>query len=151
MYNYFMLIGTIYNDLEIKEVRDGLRLVNIVLSVKREFQNSNGTYDIDFFNVTVWETLAQIAIDNLAKGTRIGLKGRLKPNLVTLETGAKIHTYQLIADRLIFFGKDDVYQEYDAEDQIKIENQTEEYSIDPDFNEEDAQVKPKKGKKKGED
>lgn len=107
MYNYFMLIGIVYKDFEIREVKDGIRVVNIPLVVKREFQNSNGEYESDFFNISVWENLAQIAVDRLKKGTKIGLKGRIRPTTVTLESGFKTRANQLYADRIIFFGNDD--------------------------------------------
>ena len=123
MYNYFMLIGIIYKDFEIKEVKDGIRVVSIPILVRREFQNSNGEYDADFFTVTVWESLAQIAVDNLKKGTKIGLKGRIRPKLVTLESGAKVVSNQLFADRLIYFGRDDLDSYYQEMREIKEESE----------------------------
>ncbi|MCR5350096.1 MAG: single-stranded DNA-binding protein [Acholeplasmatales bacterium] len=148
MYNYFMLIGTIYKDFEIKEVKDGIRVVSIPLVVRREFQNSNGEYDADFFTVTVWESLAQIAVDNLKKGTKIGLKGRIRPKLITIESGAKIVSNQLVADRLIYFGRDELDNYYQEERENKQES---EITASEDIVYEDAdkpQVSTKKSAKK---
>jgi len=103
MYNYFMLIGTICKEVEIKEVADGKRVVQLVLAVQRSFANMDGEYDTDFFNISVWEFLAEYANEKLKVGSKIGVKGRLVPKLVKLESGAKVYKNDLIGERIIYF------------------------------------------------
>ena len=79
MYNYFMLIGYVVNDIELKEVADGKKVVKLRLAVKREFQNMDGGYDTDFINISVWEYLAEHAVNYLKKGARVAVKGRICP------------------------------------------------------------------------
>ena len=59
MYNYFMLIGFVVNDLELRTVADGKKVVNIRLAVRREFQNSNGEYEADYVNISLWDFIAE--------------------------------------------------------------------------------------------
>ena len=103
MYNYFMLMGTICKDIEVKEFEDGKRVVNLVLAVQRPFANMDGEYVRDFFNISMWEFLADLANERLKVGQSIGVKGRLVPKKITLESGAQIYKYDLVAERIMYF------------------------------------------------
>ena len=116
MYNYFMLIGFVVNELELRDVGDGKKVVNIRLAVKREFQNTNGEYDIDYINVSAWDFLAEHAYKYVKKGSRIGLKGRIRPRKEEKNEAVQF-TNELYADRVLFLGDngpkdlEDVYSE----------------------------------------
>ena len=100
MYNYFMLIGVVCKDIEIKEIEDGKRVVNIVLAVQRPFAQIDGTYATDFFNISVWKFLADYAQSTIKVGSKICVKGRLVPKLITLDTQARIYKYDLIGEKI---------------------------------------------------
>ena len=106
MYNYFMLVGVIAADIEVKEVKDGKKVANVILAVTREFKNSDGSYSTDYIRVSIWESLIDLCIDSLKKGKRIGVKGRINPRKETISTGAIIPINDLIVDRVVYF--DDV-------------------------------------------
>ncbi len=103
MYNYFMLIGRICTDIEIKEVGEGKKVVNLVLAVNRDFKNMDGTYVTDFFRISLWEFLADLANDCLKKGAMVGIKGRLCPKKETISNGTVINVSELIGERVVFF------------------------------------------------
>lgn len=103
MYNYFMLIGRIVSEIEITELDDGKRVINLTLAVLRPFKSQDGTYQTDYFYVSLWEFLADLAYENLKKGNKIAVKGRLFPQQVKLESGATITANKLVGERLIFF------------------------------------------------
>lgn len=124
MYNYFMLIGYLSNDPEIKETPLGTKVVDLFLKVRREFKNPEGEYSSDCIKVSVWEALADLAVENYKKGSKMILKGRIKPNKVTLASGAIITTNELFADRIINFN--DYPFDFDEIDQDeKQENEAE--------------------------
>ena len=102
MYNYFMLIGRLCTDVEIKEYSDGKRVANLLLAVNRVFKNQNGEYDTDFISVAVWEFLADVAVDNLKKGRMVGVKGRIAARKVTLKDDTELTTYNLIGESIVF-------------------------------------------------
>ncbi|MCR5231387.1 MAG: single-stranded DNA-binding protein [Acholeplasmatales bacterium] len=114
MYNYFMLIGFVVNDLDLREVGDGKKVVNIRLAVRREFQNPDGQYDADFINVVLWDFLADHAYKHVKKGSRIALKGRIHPRKDE-SNDRVVYTNDLYADRLIFLG------ENEAKDILELE------------------------------
>lgn len=103
MYNYFMLMGTVCKDIEVKEVSDGKRVVSLILACQKPFAGVDGTRGTDFFKISLWEFLADTANENLKVGSRVAVKGRLLPNKVTLESGAQIYKYDLIGERIFFF------------------------------------------------
>ena len=103
MYNYFMLIGRIVNDIEIKEYEGGKRVVNLCLLVTRPFKNYEGNYDTDLINVSLWEFMADFALERLKNGCKVGIKGRIAPRKVTLVDGVTISVMDLIGERVLFF------------------------------------------------
>ena len=103
MYNYFMLIGFVVNDLELRTVADGKKVVNIRLAVRREFQNSNGEYEADYVNISLWDFIAEHAYNYVKKGSRIAVKGRICPKKDMIGD-LPVYTNDLYADRLIFLG-----------------------------------------------
>jgi single-strand DNA-binding protein len=99
-----MLIGVVVNDVELKEVAEGKKVVRLRLAVRREFQNMNGEYDTDFINVTLWEFLAEHAITYIKKGAKVAIKGRICPRKD--QSGENpVYTNELYADRLVFLGE----------------------------------------------
>ncbi len=119
MYNYFMLIGRICTDIEIREVGEGKKVVNLVLAVNRDFKNMDGSYTTDFFRVSLWEFLADMAKECLRKGSMVGIKGRLSPKKETISSGATITTSELIGERVVFF--DSSYNSNEEASDTKIE------------------------------
>lgn len=127
MYNYFMLIGVIYKELEFKTSKNGTKYVRIPLLVARSFKNPDGQYDADLFHIYLWDSLADLADDNFKKGSKIGIKGRIQSRFVTLEDKSVIPAYDLIAERLIMMGQSDVkYNEIDVDAKMTIEKNGEE-------------------------
>lgn len=103
MYNYFMLIGVIYKELEFKTAKNGTKYVRIPLLVAKSFKNPDGQYDADLFHIYLWDVLADLANDHFQKGSKIGIKGRIQSKFITKEDKVVIPAYDLIAERLIFF------------------------------------------------
>ncbi len=115
MYNYLMLVGTITKDVELREVAENKRVVVLDMAVKREFRNAEGSYDTDFIKVSAWDFLADIAKEQVKKGSKIGIKGRVSPHIEQLASGAYVPINELIAERLFFFDRnissDDILRE----------------------------------------
>ena len=103
MYNYFMLVGILLYDVEVKEVSSGKRVANITLAIKREFKNNEGEFQYDHLRVTLWEMNAEIAADVLKKGDKVGIKGRIVGKREQHAEGYNMHVNELVAERLIFF------------------------------------------------
>lgn len=120
MYNYFMIIGRLCHDPEVRQLTDGRKVVNLTLAINRDFKNTDGTYSTDFIRVSLWEFLADIANDNLKKGRVIGVKGRISPRHETLQTGAVVPINDLIGERIVFY--DSINSASDNEADMEVES-----------------------------
>ena len=103
MYNYFMLIGRLTKDPELREYADGKRVVNIRLAVSRGFKNSNGEIETDFYQISFWEFLVDFIVDNIKKGMPVFVKGRLQTHSEELANGYTLSYPILIGEKLLFF------------------------------------------------
>jgi len=103
MYNYFMLIGYVSNELEIKETSDGTKVMAVDLIVRRDFKNQEGEYTYDKVRIYLWEWLADLAKATVKKDSRIGIKGRIRPKYEKLESGAYVNVHNLYGEKLIYF------------------------------------------------
>lgn len=103
MYNYFMLMGRVVKEPEVKDFGEGKKMVNLRLAVARSFKNSNGEIETDFFNIVFWEFLVDYIIDNIQKGQPVLIKGRLQNAQEALASGYVLTYPTLIGERIMFF------------------------------------------------
>lgn len=101
MHNMVMLIGRLTSDLEIKEV-DNKKYAIMNIATTRSFKNEEGIYETDFFNVTLYNVIAQNVIDYCRKGDLVGIKGRLQTNVIEKEDGTKEYKLEIIAEKVSF-------------------------------------------------
>lgn len=101
MMNYVVLIGRLTSDLEIKEVNDK-KVVKMTLATQRSFKNMDGIYETDFFDITLWNGIAENTAEYCHKGDLVGIKGRLQDSVYEKEDGTKEHKLEIIADKVTF-------------------------------------------------
>lgn len=100
-----MLMGRVVKDPEVKQLNDGKRVLNLKLAVNRSFPNSNGEYEVDFFNIVFWEFLVDYANDNLKKGSPVVVKGRMQNSKEELASGFNLNYPVLIGERIMLFNR----------------------------------------------
>ena len=79
--NFTILIGRITKVPELNEVQANGKLTSVTkntIAVKRPFKNSNGEYESDFFDFTLWGSTADFLVNYADKGSAIVLKGRIQ-------------------------------------------------------------------------
>ena len=77
MLNQVILVGRLVSDPEIREV-EGKQVSYITLAVQRSYKNSEGNYDVDFIDCSLWNSIAQNTTEYCKKGDLLGIKGRLE-------------------------------------------------------------------------
>ena len=102
MYNYFFIIGRLCEDVELKKTTDGKKFSTIRLAVNRPFKNSEGTYDTDFLNVTVFDAYCDSIKSYLKKGSSLAVKGRIALNEYVNKEEKKVSRIELIGERVMF-------------------------------------------------
>ena len=78
MLNQIVLVGRMVNEPIVEENENGKKVCVITLAVPRSFKNSEGEYDTDLIDITLWDSIAQNTTEYVKKGEIVGVKGRLQ-------------------------------------------------------------------------
>lgn len=97
--NIVLLNGRLTHDVEIKEHPNGT-YAHILLAVRRDFRNSDGTYDTDFLPITLWEGAASTCKEYCKKGSLISIKCRLQQNKWESEDGKTHNGIDIIGEKI---------------------------------------------------
>ncbi len=97
--NIVLLNGRLTHDVEIKEHPNGT-YAHILLAVRRDFRNSDGTYDTDFLPITLWEGAASTCKEYCKKGSLISIKCRLQQNKWESEDGKTHYGIDIIGEKI---------------------------------------------------
>ena len=73
--NKIFLLGRLTRDPEVRTTQSGKMVTSFTLAVDRP---GGGDVKNDFINVVAWEKLAEVSGNNLAKGQRAMVEGRLQ-------------------------------------------------------------------------
>ena len=102
MLNQAILVGRLTSDLELQEKENGKQLVTLTLAVTRSYKNEEGSYDTDFIDVVLWNSIASNTEEYCRKGDMIGIKGRIQTSSYELEDGTKRKVTEIIAEKVTF-------------------------------------------------
>ena len=105
MLNNAVIVVRIVQNPELKETEKGGKLANIVLAVPRSFKNSNGEYETDFINCTLWRGIAESTAEYCKKGDLVGIKGRIQTSNYQDSEGNKKYTTEVVAEKVTFLSK----------------------------------------------
>ena len=105
--NNVVLIGNLTRDPELRYTPSGLPVCTLRLAVNRNFSNSQGEIETDYFNVVVWRNQAEKCAEYLSKGRQVAVTGRLQSRSWEAADGQKRSMIEVVADRVVFLGKRD--------------------------------------------
>lgn len=95
--NNVQLMGRLTKDPEIREGKEGLTIAKWTLAVDRI-----GSEEADFIYCTAFGKTAEFVEDNVVKGQRIALTGRIQTGRYEGKDGQTVFTFDVIADRVFF-------------------------------------------------
>ena len=102
MLNQAVLVGRVTSNLELEEKKNGKQLVTLTLAVPRSYKNEEGSYDTDFIDVVLWNSIASNTAEYCRKGDLLGIKGRIQTSTYELEDGSKRKVTEIIAEKVTF-------------------------------------------------
>ncbi len=76
------MVGRLVKDPELRDTENNKKMSYITLAVPRSFKDANGEYQTDFINVVLFDLVAKNTAEYCKKGSIIGVKGKLKCNVV---------------------------------------------------------------------
>ncbi|HEX6290679.1 MAG TPA: single-stranded DNA-binding protein [Herpetosiphonaceae bacterium] len=103
--NYVELIGWLGNDPEQRYTPSGVPIAEFSVATKRPgSRNEDGTwnYDTDWIDVVAWDQLAETAVANLRKGSRVRVTGSLRTDSWEDREGNKRKRIMVRADDIMF-------------------------------------------------
>ena len=103
--NRVILIGRLTRDPDIRYTQSGKAFCRSTVAVDRRFSRAaqqEGQQTADFIPVTCWDKLAEICGNNLTKGRRIGVEGRIQVRSYDGNDGQRKYATDVVADNVEF-------------------------------------------------
>lgn len=85
MFHTIIIVGNLGNDPEMRYIASGQAVTKISVASSRSYRNSDGqtVKETIWFRVTVWGKQAESVNNNLHKGSKVLVEGRLSPDPAT--------------------------------------------------------------------
>lgn len=117
--NQLFLVGRLTKDPEIRK-SEGKSFCFITLAVKRQYKNSDGIYESDFINCTVWNVIAERVCEFCKKGDVVSVKARVQNNNYIDKDEKKVYTYEIVAEQVAFIQSQ--YRDNQSSDEEEVAN-----------------------------
>lgn len=76
--NKVFLIGNLTRDSELSETPSGVSVCRFSIAVNRNYTNSDGERQTDYFNVTAWRGLGESVARFCNKGNKVAVTGNVQ-------------------------------------------------------------------------
>lgn len=100
--NRVILIGNLTRDPELTETSSGIAVCRFSIAVSRDYANSEGNRETDFFNITVWRGRAENCGKYLKKGNKVAVVGSLQNRSYEDKDGIKRTVTDIVASDVEF-------------------------------------------------
>lgn len=144
MLNQVILVGKLVRNPELQLTESGKKISVVTLAVNRAFKNTNGEYDTDFFDCTLWTNVAENTAEYCRTGDVIGVKGRLQTRIVEKEDGNKFKRTEIVAERVTFLSSAEKLKDEDNSvnrDTKKLDNVLDNTNVGENQNKNDKKKK----------
>ena len=116
--NKVILVGRLANDPDVRYTQGGKAVASFSLAVSR-FAGQGQKETADFVPIVAWEKLAEICGNNLGKGRRVLIEGRLQIRSYEGNDGQKRRVAEVVAQNVEFMdsrqGKPDAANEFGSD------------------------------------
>ncbi len=103
--NKVIMIGNLTRDPALQTTDSGISVCRFSIAVNRNYSNSNGEREVDFFNIVAWRGLAENVSRYCLKGKKICVVGQLQTHKWTDEEGKPRASMDIIAEDVEFLSK----------------------------------------------
>jgi len=93
--NKVVLTGNLTKDPEVKYTQSGKAVAMFSIAVNDGFGDNQKTY---YPNIVVWGKTAETVGNNLAKGSKVGVVGKLTTRSYDNSAGQKVYVTEVVAD-----------------------------------------------------
>ena len=99
--NKFIGIGRLTKDIELRTSQSGKSLVQNSIAINSMQKDNQGNYIADFFNIVIFNKLAENVAKYCSKGSQIAIEGHLNNSKSEKDGKTTIYT-KIIVDNLTF-------------------------------------------------
>lgn len=100
--NKVWMIGYIATEPESKTLNNGTRTTSFRIAVQRDYTNSQGVRESDFFTVVTWRQLAEFVWKYLHKGRKVSVCGNLQNRTYTAQDNSTRTITEIRAESVEF-------------------------------------------------
>jgi single-strand DNA-binding protein len=107
--NKVLLIGNLGKDPEVRYTASGTAVASFSLATSEKFKNKDGEWEerTEWHNVILWERLAEIAGEYLAKGKTVYIEGRLQTRKWQDKDGKDRYTTEIVGEKMQMLSRND--------------------------------------------
>jgi single-strand DNA-binding protein len=100
--NKVMIIGNLGRDPEMRYTPSGQAVTQFTVAVNRNYRGQDGAWqeETEWFRVVAWAQLAERVAENLRKGMKVYVEGRLQTRQWEDQQGQKRYTTELVANQV---------------------------------------------------
>jgi single-strand DNA-binding protein len=100
--NKCLIIGNLGRDPEMRYTPSGQAVTQFTVATNRNFRDGQGEWqkETEWFRVVVWGQQAERAAENLRKGHKVYIEGRIQTRQWEDQTGQKRYTTELVANQV---------------------------------------------------
>ena len=104
--NHVQLIGNVGEDPKITLLDGGRKVARFPMATNEYYTNNQGEkiQNTDWHQVVAWGKTADILEKYTAKGSEIGLQGKIKTRSYTTEDGNQRYVTEIVADEVLLMG-----------------------------------------------
>ena len=102
MVNQVVLVGRLVRRPELKLTEAGKKMAVMTLAVPRNYKNVDGEYETDYFDCTLWTSIAENTNEYCDTGDMLGVKGRLQTRIIEASDGTKKKKTEIVAEKITF-------------------------------------------------
>lgn len=102
MINNVVLVGRLVRDVDLKYTNSGRAATNFTLAVNRDFKNEQGVNEADFISCAAFGKQAENMARFLAKGSLIGVEGRISTRSYQAKDGKTVYVTEVITSKIGF-------------------------------------------------
>lgn len=103
--NQVILTGRLSKEPELYYSKDGLGITSFHLAVKRNFKNSEGSYEADFIPCVSFRKTAEIIASYCDKGSLVAVSGRLQTRSYENKDKIRMFVTEVVVDSVEFLQK----------------------------------------------
>ena len=134
--NKVILVGRLTKDPEVRYTPTGKVVASFTLAVNRGFTTKDNAQEADFIPIVVWGNSAEFCGNNLNKGSKVLVDGRLQVRSYDAKDGSKRYVTEVIANNLEALERRQGASVAKSEDKDKVQDVVQSFGSDVDLNDE---------------